>query len=63
MIVFKNTATSQLYLNGCDDWELQLKKLKESFNDFCLLSYKYKIKNGLPYNVFKFSHEIYINFN
>jgi len=63
MMCYLDTAETKLLLNGNDNWENQLKDLKETFNDFYLISFKIKEINTIRYNVFVFTHEVKINSN
>ena len=62
MIVKIEKAETELLLSKKknNDWEEQLKELKETFNNFYLLRYELKDVDGFKYNYFKFNHEVEI---
>jgi hypothetical protein len=62
MVKINETIESEIILNGNEDWENQLIQLKQSFNDFYLISFvkNYRQDIGVSYNVFKFTHTVEI---
>ena len=65
MMKFTDTAETTLLLNGRENWENQLKDLKETFKEFYLISFKIKNEKEsyIRYNQFTFTHEVEINCN
>jgi len=63
MIVTTQTMQSELMLDGREDWEDQLKYLKETFKEFYLIKFKLIEKRSIRYNKFVFTHEVLVNDN
>ncbi len=52
----RRTVTSEILMDGTQDWFLQMNDLKNSLIDFRLLKYEQVMKFDKGYNKFTFEH-------